>query len=132
MKSIQEVKEWTDAAIKDGWKSFPTYDHEPIEQAMRLVKGEYIASAIMRPANKKPHWAIKKDEASLHLWKDKGLTGIKPPFPYSMEAIKVNEKICDKCQKPSSELHHVGFANKSCNECLPTMKKELEYEGWCN
>lgn len=116
--------DWKEAAIKDGWVISPMYDgHESVERAAKLSKeGGWVA-----------HVIVREEYLSIHVWTDNGLSTIsKVSFPYSMESLQEQTKVCHFCHKSSSSLQHVGFANVSCPSCLAEAKKKLEYPGWCD
>lgn len=115
---------WKEAAVKDGWVISPMYEgHENVERAAKLSKeGGWVA-----------HVIVREDYLSISVWTDGGMSAIgEVTFPYSMESLQEQTKICHFCRKPASSLHHVGFANVSCPSCLAKARKNLEYPGWCD
>lgn len=133
--TIQDVRAWVESAKRDGWGSGTTYTSESIDWAVRLERDGFVIQALMRPAGTFPYPGAreprKKDEAGLSLWGPDGMA-ILPPEVYDWQAIKDGMRRCNYCKKSDVETKRVSFAGRSCADCLPAKRKELEYEGWTN
>lgn len=56
------------------------------------------------------------------------------PDNASLEDYEKAADSCDNCKQAvgRSNLKHVAFANASCGDCYPEMRKKLEFPGWAN
>lgn len=128
---LQAVYDFIDGAVADGWSIKPTYPNsEPVNRSATLEREGYKMLAVSRDNSLKDvgKW---KFEAHISIWCPKGIAIEVPPY-YNWEAIVANTRKCSRCQKTDVDTFVVGFANRSCADCLPAEKKRLEYPGWCN
>ena len=117
----QQIRDWRDAAIADGWDHAPIYpNHEPEETAVRMNRSGFVAQICMRPTY-----------YSLHVWCPRGMA-LEIPIPYSWEQLELNRKLCETCGGREAEIDRVGFANRICVKCAPVQRKKIEFPGWDN
>lgn len=132
----RQVKAWRDAAVADGWSVEPTYapqgksKGEPVESAAKLHRDGWTASILTRDNQDKPgrKW---KYEAQVSVWDPNG-RGVAPGATYDWDRLREDSLRCDKCGTLVDRVHHVGFANKACADCLPAMREKMEYPGWAD
>lgn len=121
-----------EAAIKDGWTCEATYPTEALERAARLTKEGFILSVLTRDDTDKPHHFDKQDykyQVSVSAWAPDGMQ-VLVPFTYNWETIRDNVNRCKYCGKVVDKTKRVSFAGRSCLECLPEKRKQLEYPSW--
>ena len=113
------------AAIADGWDARPIYESESIDSATRLEKEGFIMMVYTR----KDAGRGGQMMVTIDIWGPDELA-IRPPSTYEWEAIKAGLTTCNYCQKPNVPVQRVGFAGRSCVDCLPAQRKIQEYPGW--
>ncbi len=123
--NLQQVCEWRDAAVADGWQMAPTGSNTPAEHRATLTKDGYIVLVDSYAAG--TYW-VKQDTADISIWGPDGLA-IKTPEPYSMKDIIAGTKVCAECGKVG-ETVRVGFAGRVCPACRVKLAPKLEYPGW--
>lgn len=123
-KTVATLNDWITAAIADGWATRPTYQNEPIERAMTLVRAGWHVSTLRRPPEGR-----RKGEVSLSMWADDGLT-INAPIVYNWEELLQLKRVCNYCQTRDVDTERVGFAGRCCVQCLPAQRKRIETPGW--
>lgn len=127
-KELIRAKEYREALNADGWAMTATYEgHESAERYSSHEKDGYKAHVCSR----ENVGAKYRYETGVHFWGPNGIA-IKAPQPYSLDALKANEYVCDFCGKTVASTRRVAFANRSCDDCLDAARKKLEYRGWCD
>ena len=115
---------WREAAIADGWESRPTYQHEDELSAFRLTREGFVIQGLARPAT-----ATTVGSGELSGWGPDGLH-IPVGETYDWNALKLAVETCGYCARYPVKTARVGFAGRSCEECLPTMRARIETPGW--
>jgi len=129
LEMIKAARDYMQAAIADGWEHAPTYTQEVEERACSLTREGYKMMIIAREAL--PEDRVKNSMTSICIWGPDSLAII-PPDTYDFVNIVENSHLCNFCKKVAEQTHRVGFAGRSCAECLPKQKAKHEYPGWTN
>lgn len=124
--AILGLKQWRRDAVAAGWVASATYDHEPIESAMRLSSPDgWEAQSLLRLSDDPK----RNSEVSLHLWGPDGLS-VEPP-PYFDQAVLSQLLLtCQRCEATDVPTQRVGFAGRVCEACIKDARKEVERPGW--
>jgi hypothetical protein len=121
--TIEEVEEYRDAMIEDGWTIVPTYGNESVESASKLDREDFTCRALTR--RKADGRAI----FDLCIWGPDKLV-VDYPIPYSFKEIKKNLRKCNYCKAPDVDTVRVGFAGRCCIPCRPRLAQQFEKPGW--
>jgi hypothetical protein len=125
----EAVKAWRDAAVADGWEIAPTYgNHEPVTSAASMTREGFKAMVLTRE-NLNPDLPKPICKFNVSAWAPDGIA-IRVKFPYNWENIKAEVTTCPVCNRTSIPTIRVGFANRSCDECAPELRKRIERPGW--
>lgn len=130
----EHVAAYRDAMVADGWSIEPTYRHEPVESAARLVREGFVCQILTRDKGasetREPRdRGLKRYEASLSMWGPDRLA-LRPPYPYSFAACEARTRTCHDCGKSDVPTERVGFAGRVCADSLPAARKRVETPGW--
>jgi hypothetical protein len=131
-KEAEPVRAWIKAAVLDGWELSPLYPTtngpgEGEETAAKLTIGGWVCHAIKRPPG---HKGTKVGRIDISVWDVEGIS-VHVPIPYpGLSELALLMKRCHWCHKVSDTTTRVGFASRSCSECLGKARKEVEYDGW--
>lgn len=102
---------YREAAKADGWQCEPLYgDHEPVEQAARLMRDGFIMHVMARPHGD------TCPMPSVSIWGPDG-AAIKPPLEYDWDAIVAGARICGECGATDVDTTREAFANRVCGAC---------------
>lgn len=123
-RNILRAAEWRDAAVADGWSIEPTYPHESVETAWRLLRDGFQVQGLTRPESDK-----SMPVATIHIWGPDGLA-IKVPPIYAWGPIAAGVRTCSACGATDVETQRVGFAGRVCGACLPEQRRLVETPGW--
>jgi hypothetical protein len=127
---LEAVRQWVATAVADGWQIEPTYQTEPVESAATLDKGGFRAMALMRDRGEN-HDRRYRYEAKVSAWGPDGLA-ISVPATYDFALIEKAVRRCGECGREDVDTQRVGFAGRTCADCLPAARKKHEYSGWTN
>jgi hypothetical protein len=117
---------YREAAIKDGW-DVSQLSSEPIESWCKLERLGFVTHVLARVLIG-CKW---KYQAMVSIWGPDGLA-IPAPKTYDWSAISSGTTQCMSCGKAGVEIHRFSFAGRCCADCLPAMREQYEYPGWCD
>jgi len=124
---MNQVEQWREDAIADGWSHAPLYPgHKPENSAAKLTYRGWTAQVFNSP--ERPGW---KTQRCIAVWDDKGIAVV-VPTTYSWESLQQALTVCMFCSATGVHTQRVSFAGRCCDLCLPEQRKRLEYPGWYN
>lgn len=125
--SLVELRAWRDAAIADGWKIAPTYDHEPVERACHLMREGFVVSMLLREPRNGERWPV----VSISAWCPKGISlDFALRTTYDWPSLIAATRTCPVCGTKDVDTVRVGFANRSCAACRPAVAAKIEVGNW--
>jgi len=117
--SLAKLHLWLEEAVDDGWDLEATYQSESAYRHGKLRKADWVVSLNMRSTQ----------EGAITIWAPDGLQ-IVPPQRYNMQSLIDGLRTCLYCGLSDVDTERVGFAGRSCKECLPEQRRNQEYAGW--
>lgn len=128
----EAAQAWRQGMEREGWETKATYKHEPIETAVTLRKGPFLAMVILREplGNSLSVWYRFPSKSST-----RAEIGLKPDFehqPYSWEYLWRLVRTCPVCFAEDVDCFIVGFANSACAKCVAAEQARIEVSGWSN
>src|SRR5574341_536054 len=89
-----DVVQWREAAVNDGWQIDPMSQSETTETWARLEREGFLAQVIARPQGLFKH--IPNAHYDVHIWGPDKLA-IAPKFPYRFQDIVDRMSLCANC-----------------------------------
>lgn len=109
------------AAVADGWiAKDDTNEH--------FTKDGWTMHVLSRDEGEERR-GFYRYHASVTIWAPDRLQ-IMPPDIYDWQAIQAGIRTCNYCHKTDVETERVGFAGRSCADCLPARRAISERPGW--
>lgn len=129
-REVARVRQWIRDAVADGWEIKPTYEREGMNTACTLDReGWRVMSCRRPPGHGVGQFKNKRGNISISMWGPDGVS-VNIEFPYNWERLQQLLTRCEFCGREGLETERVGFANRSCKECLPAARKQIETPGW--
>jgi hypothetical protein len=126
-----QAEQYLEELRQDGWEIKHQYEeNDPFFTATKEGFKIMIDCRLHPNATITPTFS-KGILARIHAWGPDEIA-IEPPFPYEWLKFKEAVFICEFCGKKVDKTYRVGFANRSCANCLPKARQELEKSGWCD
>lgn len=131
---------YRNAMIADGWEMTPNYKGEPLESYAHGTKGEWVCHVeardfeqmkVLYPATYRNARPPLRYMCGVHIWAPDGCC-VTPPETYSWGALVAGTRTCAACGKTDVETHRYSFAGRCCAACLPEMRRQHEFPGWCD
>lgn len=127
LSNIEITRNWRDAAERDGWQFYPTYNQESVDRAWSGDREGFKVMGITRTNDEK-----YLGTGDITMWGPDGLQ-IKVPTIYpGMAYFKSGLRHCKYCGNDDVETVRISFAGRCCKACHPEQAKIQEGPGWCD